>query len=205
MPGRLFLTAQTSEVAAFFQTTVPGDANDPPRYNIAPGQEVWAMTSEGLKRMWWGIIPVGRKNARGRPVLETIVNARSETVFEKSAFEGVRRAIVPASGWYEWTGVKRRKIAWRITPKAGGLLAFAAIFDVWKAPNGLEVLQCATVTCPPSEDVRDIHHRMGVLLLPDTLSIWLSGTEDEARGLMHPHPAGRLSVEETKGVDWTSA
>ena len=45
-----------------------------------------------LTRMRWGMIPVGRVNARGRPVMETIVNARSETVFEKSAFQGVGRA-----------------------------------------------------------------------------------------------------------------
>ena len=57
--------------------------------------------------MRWGMIPVGRVNARGRPVMETIVNARSETLFEKTAFQGVARCLVPADGWYEWTGAVR--------------------------------------------------------------------------------------------------
>ena len=96
MPGRFFLVEDV------------GDLADPPRLNIAPGQEVITLTPDGARHMRWGMIPVGRVNARGRPVMETIINARSETVFDKSAFADVKRAIVPASGWYEWTGVKRR-------------------------------------------------------------------------------------------------
>ena len=62
--------------------------------------------------------------------METIINARSETVFDKSAFEGVGRAVIPVDGWYEWTGEKRRKTAWRIfSGKDGSPLLFAAITD----------------------------------------------------------------------------
>ena len=86
--------------------------NDSPRYNIAPGQQVICRTARGLDLARWGMIPVGRVNARGRPVMETIVNARSETVFDKTAFAGVTRAVVPADGWYEWTGKARSKTAW---------------------------------------------------------------------------------------------
>ena len=72
-------------------------------------------------------------------------------------------------GWYEWTGKARRKKAWRIRPRSGGLLLFAAITDVWEAPGGRSVHQVATVTCAPSADVRDVHHRMGVLIEADAL------------------------------------
>lgn len=107
MPGRLILERPMAEVASWLGAgPIP---EDPPRRNIAPGQDVITRTSDGLDHARWGMIPVGRVNARGRPVMETIVNARSETVFDKSAFEGVRRAVVPADGWYEWTGEKRRK------------------------------------------------------------------------------------------------
>lgn len=154
--------------------------------------------------MRWGIIPVGRKNARGRPVLETIVNVRSETAFEKSAFDGFQRAVVPVEGWYEWTGATRRKTAWAITPKGGGLLYFAALYDVWTAPGGTLVPQVATLTCEPSADVRDIHHRMGVLLDQDDIQTWLTGDQDTARALMRPYPDGSLLVNEAEGVDWNS-
>lgn len=177
--------------------------SDPARFNIAPGQNVITRTAERVGHMRWGMIPIGRKNARGRPVMETIVNARSETVFDKSAFSGVKRAVVPADGWYEWTGEKRKKTAWAIKSVTGDLLFFAAIYDVWVAPNGTELPQVATVTCKPSADVKDIHHRMGVLLAAENVETWLSAPEDEAKALMVPFPDGSLEVSEASGVDWS--
>lgn len=204
MPGRLFLTQDVATIAAHFHVSVP-DFNDPPRLKISPGQEIIVLRQDRqLCRMRWGLIPVGRVNARGRPILETIVNARSETVFEKSAFQGVRRCIVPAGGWYEWTGKPRKKTAWRISPRAGGLLAFAAICDVWTAPGGMIVQQVATVTCPPSADVRDVHDRMGVVIDLKDIGIWLDGSQEEAAKLMQPLDAGLLNVEQITDVDWAA-
>lgn len=199
MPGRLFLDLDGAGLgAALGLDGVP----DPPRQNIAPGQQIIAWTTAGLQHMRWGIIPVGRVNARGRPVMETLINARSETVFDKSAYAGVGRAVVPVSGWYEWTGEKRRKTAWRIAPSDGGLLYFAAITDVWNGPGDVTVPQVATITCPPNEDVAKIHHRMGVLLKREDVAVWLQGDEAAARALMVPLPKGKLRIAKATGVDW---
>lgn len=203
MPGRLFLTRPLGEIAAWLDAT--GDVETPPRRNIAPGQEIVVCTPDRtLHLMRWGMIPVGRVNARGRPVMETIINARSETVFDKSAYDGVGRALVAADGWYEWTGRARAKTAWRIRRNDGAPLAFAAITDTWRAPGGQEVQQVALVTCEPSADVRDVHHRMGVLLDPDDFDVWLKGPQAEAARLMRPYPDGRLSVEPADDVDWSA-
>ena len=204
MPGRLFLERSLEDVAGLLGAELE-IADEPPRWNIAPGEEIVVCTPERLlQRMRWGLIPVGRVNARGRPVIETIINARSETVFDKSAFDGVARAIVPADGWYEWTGEKRKKQAWRIRAVSGAPLFFAAITDVWKAPGGREVAQVATVTCEPSADVRDIHHRMGVLLDLEQIDAWLTGNAEAAKALMTPYPDGRLHVEPADDVDWNA-
>ncbi|MEM1235181.1 MAG: SOS response-associated peptidase [Pseudomonadota bacterium] len=200
MPGRFFLAASAEELSAFAGTNVPAQ---PPRWNVAPGQEILTFTTDGPRMMRWGLIPQGRKNARGRPVMEVLVNARCETVFDKSAYEGVGTCIVPAHGWYEWTGEKRKKTAWRISPASGGLMAFAAIYDVWQGPGSLEVPQVATVTCDPNGDVRDIHHRMGVILSPDQFADWLGPDKGRAATLMRPLPDGSLTVAEAKDVDWT--
>ena len=199
MPGRFFLTTPMDDIAAWIGKEAP-DA-EPPRRNIQPGQEIVCLTTQGFRRMRWGIIPVGRVNARGRPVMETIVNARSETVFDKSAFEGVGRAVVIVDGWYEWTGEKRRKTAWRIF--GAQPLIFAAITDEWTAPGGLKVPQVATVTCEPNADVAPIHHRMGVLLHRTDVPLWLSGSEKDVEPLMVPWPEGRLRIEEAGDVDWS--
>lgn len=205
MPGRMFLTTPLPRIAALVGADATEIEHEPPRRNIAPGQEIATVTRESkMQRMRWGIIPVGRVNARGRPVMETLINARSETVFTKSAYEGVARCVVPADGWYEWTGQKRRKTAWRITARDGNPLWFAAICDVWKAPGGQEIWQTATVTCPPSADVRDIHDRMGVLLRVADVPVWLEGSQEDASALMQPAPKGSLAVEEAADIDWSA-
>ncbi len=202
MPGRFFLTRPFDKIAEALNVT--GDVDvQPPRRNIQPGQEMIVLTEAGLKPMRWGMIPVGRVNARGRPVMETIINARSETVFDKSAFEGVGRAVVPVDGWYEWTGEKRRKTAWRIASADGEPLYFAAITDSWHAPSGVKVDQFAAVTCAPNADLEPIHHRMGVLLKPEAVQTWLTGTEAQAKALARPWPNGLLHIEEATDVDWT--
>ena len=205
MPGRYFLETPLKQVAAWCVADA-GGLKDPPRRNVSPGEEIVVCTvGRKLVHMRWGVIPVGRVNARGRPVLETIVNARSETVFDKSAFDGVGRALVPCDGWYEWTGAARKKTAWRIRRKDGAMMAFAAITDVWTAPGGREVPQVATVTCEPNGDVRDVHHRMGVILAPEQFDLWLEGDIEDASALMQPLPDGTLVVEPAADVDWSAA
>jgi putative SOS response-associated peptidase YedK len=205
MPGRFFLETPLDEVARWMEADAAG-LNEMPRRNIAPGEEIVVCPpSREITRMRWGMIPVGRVNARGRPVMETVINARSETVFDKSAFEGVGRAVVPCDGWYEWTGETRRKQPWRIRPRDGDLMAFAAITDAWTAPGGRVIDQVAIVTCEPSADVRDIHHRMGVILTPDQFETWLTGGETEAKALMRPFPDGFLAVEKADDVDFAGS
>lgn len=203
MPGRLFQRCPVADVEVWLGIQKSG-LTEPPRANIAPGEDLLVFTKDRvLTPMRWGIIPVGRVNARGRPVLETIINARSETLFEKSAFHGVERAIVPVEGWYEWTGKARRKTAWRLHHKTEPFLAFAAITDRWEAPGGRIVDQVATVTTEPNADVAPIHHRMGVLLTSDQIDTWLAGDDEAAKALCRPFTDGALHIEEANDVDWS--
>lgn len=201
MPGRFFLTDPVSALTDALAVEAGPVSNEPARANVSPGQEI-IVYDGALSRMRWGIVPVGRVNARGRPVMEQIINARSETVFDKTAFDGVGRAVIPVNGWYEWTGETRRKTAWRIAPKGGGFLYFAAITDVWTAPGGLKVPQVAAVTCEPNADVAPIHHRMGVLLERDQLDVWMGDDLEAAKALMVTWPVGRLHIKEATDVDW---
>lgn len=206
MPGRYFLTTHLPDIAARFQAGVAAGVAAPARLNIAPGQTVLVCSPQRqIVSMRWGIIPVGRVNARGRPVMETIINARSETVFARSAFEGVGRCLVPADGWYEWTGKACQKTAWRLRPRSGEIMAFAGIFDIWSGPGGVSVAQVATVTCEPNADVSPIHHRMGGLVAPGDYETWLGRDETSAAALMRPLPDGQLIVEPAEDVDWRGA
>ena len=198
----MFLTEPVAALGAALDADIGAVSDEPPRRNIAPGQDVIVLTASGLSRMRWGIIPVGRVNARGRPVMETIINARGETLFDKSAFQGTGRAVVPVNGWYEWTGEKRRKTAWAISSRTEPFLYFAAITDRWTAPGGAVLAQVATVTCAPSADVEKIHHRMAVILRRADMDLWLNGSAEEVRPLIQPWPDGQLQVHPAEGVDW---
>ncbi|MCR8725832.1 SOS response-associated peptidase [Frigidibacter sp. ROC022] len=204
MPGRLILTTPLEALCTQHGAVTDLPAQGP-RHNIAPGQDIVVLTPDRqLVAMRWGIVPVGRVNARGRPVMEVIVNARSETLFEKSAFAGTGRAVVPADGWYEWTGQKRRKTAWRIGAADGACLSFAAITDRWTAPDGRVLSQVAVVTQAPNADVAPVHDRMGVLLDGGGVAAWLDGDEERARTVFRPWPEGRLTVAEAGAVDWSA-
>ncbi|MSU92218.1 SOS response-associated peptidase [Rhodobacteraceae bacterium 2CG4] len=202
MPGRVALTTPPARLARAFDARL--EVPDPgPREDAAPGEQVAALILHDetgvLVQARWGMVMSGRVNARGRPVMETIVNARAETVFGKSAFAGVGRAVLPVDAWYEWTGTAGRKTRWRIGAADGGLLAFAAIADVWTAPGGTRVRQLATLTCAPNADVADYHHRMPVIL-PDAaaVGVWLTAPADRAAALLAPLPGGRLSVRRSE-------
>ena len=197
MPGRFFLDATVAEVAAHFAAEPAGIPEFGRRHDVAPGDPVVAVVAEAGRRlavMRWGLIPMGRTNARGRPVLETIVNARSETLFAKSAYAGLRRCLMPVGGWYEWTGERRRKTRWTIRAPGAPILAFAAVWDRWQAPGGAEVASLATVTCPPGPDVAAVHDRMPVILAPDAWPVWLGEAAGDPAALMRPLPAGALTV-----------
>ena len=82
-----------------------------PRYNVAPTTmiEVIRPTPAGheLVQMRWGFAPSWWK----KPLRElpATFNARAETIAEKPMFRSAfasRRCIIPASGFYEWTGAK---------------------------------------------------------------------------------------------------
>lgn len=203
MPGRYFLTSPLTQVAAHFDAAL--DASDPgPSRDAAPGEIVGAVVAspEGrrLVDMRRGMILMGRVNARKRPVMETIVKARAETLFRKTAYDGVRRAILPVNGWYEWTGAARRKTRWAIHDPKKPILAFAVIWDIWRSPSGREVASLATVTVDPSLDVAPIHHRMATILPPEDWALWLGEVDGDPEPLLRPYPASRLKVAEADAV-----
>ncbi len=196
MPGRLFLTAPVGEVAAHFAAAIGLEAA---AAEFAAGGEVPAVVAaEGGRRlclMRWGLIPMGRTDARGRPVLETIVNARSETLFSKSAFAGLGRCLVPASGWYEWTGERRRRVRWAIRAREAPIIAIAAVWDLWRAPGGREVASLATVTCAPTAEVAPVHERMPLVLPGAAWPGWLGEAPGDPAALGMVPADGTFLVE----------
>ncbi len=93
-----------------------------------------------LRLLTWGLVPSWAKDVK---VGLRMINARAESVLEKSAFAKAaasRRALVPASGWYEWqvsptatdARGKPRKQPFFIHHADGSPLAMAALYEFWR-------------------------------------------------------------------------
>ncbi|HEY2393172.1 MAG TPA: SOS response-associated peptidase [Candidatus Angelobacter sp.] len=179
MCGRYKLTAQEKWLSFLFNLS-PEDVDWAARWNVAPTQEVATIRQHardprrifGLMR--WGLIPSWAKDASIGP---KAINAVSETAAEKPAFrEPMRRqrCLIPADGFYEWkqSGGKVRQ-PYKIEMADGRVFAFAGLWDSWKDPGGREHVTCTILTTEANPLLKDIHHRMPVILKPEDYDLWL--------------------------------
>jgi len=193
MCGRYAITLPPEAMrAAFGYREQP---NFPPRYNIAPTQPIlMVMAGEGRAEpgsnlpdrrpllVRWGLIPAWVKDPRSFPLL---FNARSDTALDKNTYKAAmrhRRALVPASGFYEWRRAGKAKAeAYWVRPKGGGLLAFAGLMETWHEPGGSEIDTGAILTTGANADIVHIHERMPVVVRPEDFARWLDCRSNEPR------------------------
>ncbi len=178
-----------------------------PRYNVAPGQRVAAVRLAGegraLAMLRWGLIPAW---AREPAIAYRLINARSETAHEKPSFRaafGARRCLIPADGFYEWQGKGKAKQPWLIGMKAGGIFAFAGLWERWTVPAGLPLTgnlselspgdaleTCTILTTEANEALASIHPRMPVILPAPAFDPWLAGDAVP----LAPYPADAMTA-----------
>lgn len=184
-----------------FLSVIGAPQNLQPRYNIAPTTliDMVRHDAEGhrelVRGVRWGLIP----NWWKKPVRElpATFNARVETVHEKPMFRGAyrsRRCVVPASGFYEWTGKKGDKQPHIFVDAQGApILALAGLWERWRDPvSHEEILSCTLIVTEPTEWMTPYHDRMPVLLQQEAIDHWLSG-DMEASEL---HPASESALRE---------
>jgi putative SOS response-associated peptidase YedK len=170
--------------------------NFPARYNIAPTQGIGVvcLDAEGnrsFRLMRWGLLPSFVKDPK---TFTTLINVRAEGISTKPAFRQAyvkRRCLVPADGFYEWTGPKGARRPFLLRPRNGGLIAFASIWERWRDRAGGEIDTVAIITCPANATVTPLHDRMPVVLGLEHFEAWLDceGTEAKAASqLLRPAP-----------------
>lgn len=178
-----------------------GDAPEiPPRYNIAPTQDVLAVRRERAgareaRLLRWGLVP---RWAEDPKVGNRLINARAESVSTRTAFRDSfrhRRCLVPAQGFYEWKRFGRAREPWLIRLTGGRTFAFAGVWDRW-AGEGAVVESCALITTAANPLVAPIHGRMPVILDPRAYAMWLDpeAGEGELRRLLEPFPADAMEA-----------
>jgi len=176
MCSRYNLTTTVEAIRSYFGIG-SGDPF-PPRYNIAPTQPtaILRLDHNGARELAlvrWGLIPSWVKDPAR---LSTLINARAETAAEKLSFRGAlrhRRCLIPANGFYEWTGKPRARQPHLIRRRDGGLIAFAGLWESWLGADGSEIDTMAILTVAANATLEPIHDRMPAILEPDTFDAWL--------------------------------
>ena len=178
-----------------------GEAPDlPPRYNIAPTQDVMAVRAgrDGRRQarlLRWGLVPYW---AEDPAVGNRLINARAESVATRAAFRDAfrqRRCLVPAQGFYEWKKFGRAREPWLVRLKGGGTFAFGGVWDRWAGPQAA-LESCALITTPANALVAPIHGRMPVVIDRRGYEAWLDPEAEEVdlRPLLAPFPADAMEA-----------
>jgi putative SOS response-associated peptidase YedK len=115
-----------------------------------------------------------------------MINARVETLSSKPAFKAAlkhRRCLIPANGFFEWSGKAGSKQPYFICPPSGEPLAFAGLFETWEdkeaPPETGPYKSCTIITMEASDSVKDIHNRMPLILKPEAFDEWLDPDKKE--------------------------
>jgi putative SOS response-associated peptidase YedK len=194
MCGRFASQLPAEFVARLFATRNPLP-NPRPTWNMAPTRQAMVVHREPgngerhLDLLRWGLIPGFTKDLKAakRPI-----NARSETAPSSGMFRSAlrcRRALVPADAFYEWKAVADGKQPYAIARRDGEPLAFAGMWESWRAPDGETLRTFAILTTAANDDMVTLHDRMPVILEPDDWDRWLE--DDDGYGeLMRPAAPG---------------
>ena len=199
MCSRYFLDADGNVIAYTFN--VPVHDRIRKRFNIAPTQEapVVRVNAQGAREvamLRWGLVPFWSKDLS---IGNRMINARAETVAEKPSFRNAfksRRCVVPATGFFEWTGEPGHKQPFAITAADQPLFAFAGLWESWhdkSQPDAPPIETFTIITTDANESVTAIHDRMPVILPAGRVNDWLTAAPAEAGKLLAPY-AGETRI-----------
>lgn len=145
-------------------------------YNVCPGTYRPVMHMDGdalfVDDMHWGYRSSWAEASGKIPIA---INTRLEKISNRywSGLLKRGRAIVPALGWYEWTGEKGSKQPWHVHRRDGAAIYMAALANTGstsesKAANGFTI-----ITADAQGGMVDVHDRRPVVLSAADAAWWL--------------------------------
>jgi len=200
MCGRFTITRRDGNSLAA-ELGVPTDSfvDYRPRYNVAPLQKHFIVRIQYENReaipARWGLVKSGAKDAS---MASKCINARSETVEARPAFRDAfrkRRCIVPADGFFEWTGPKSARQPARFHCEDSRLVLFAGLYEAWQKEQGVWETTFTILTTAANAVVATYHDRMPVILADRDADDWMDPRAPDPlalKRLLVPAPADLL-------------
>ena len=201
MCGRFTLQTPSAQLATLFDyldgLKIPPQES---RHNICPTQTVLAIRQPGGKHeavmLRWGLVPFWAKELK---IGNRMINARSETVFEKPAFRNAvksKRCAIVCDGFYEWRPVEgqKKKQPYLIAHEDRTPWLMAGLWESWRDPTGPKdadpIETCTIITTAANDFMTNIHDRMPVKLESDQLPYWLDcefADKDRLKSFLAPY------------------
>ncbi|NMR19928.1 SOS response-associated peptidase [Cellulomonas fimi] len=159
-----------------------------------------------LRTARWGLVPSWAKDPG---IGSRMINARAETLLTKPAFKrafALRRALLPADGYYEWqppdsASGSTTKQPYFIHAPDGSPLAMAGLYEFWKNPTKAEddperwLVSATVITTTAVDEMGHVHDRQPVILRPDRWDAWLDPAVDaEQAATLLDSPLPRLEL-----------
>jgi len=148
-----------------------------PSYNTPPGTTPWLIhqfdeSHPVMDTVRWGYRP----NWAAEKGIPLAINARIEKAATGRYFRHMwlhGRVLVPADGWYEWTGKAGHKQPWYIRRKSDEPMFLAAITNVRPDRENPEGSGFVIVTAAADAGMVDIHDRRPVVLGSEDARLWM--------------------------------
>lgn len=194
MCGRYAFYLPPSKLQSFFG--LENLLNLPPRYNCAPMQRLPIIVKNRAGFARWGFRPEWSKEDN-TAMASKMINARSETVFEKASFRGSwekgRRCIVPANGFFEWkknekTGANQ---PYFVHHQEEEIMCMAGL---WSKVD--DQVTFTILTKQADGEIANIHHRMPVMFKAADVSNWFLGSLADASDMVSAASADSYSFHE---------
>ncbi|GAA1653024.1 SOS response-associated peptidase [Microbacterium flavum] len=198
MCGRFVVAQSGAELVSMLRVDLEADDLPGPSFNIAPTDRVAVVLDSAktepptrrLEAARWGLVPAWAKDVA---IGSKAFNARAEEVEGKPMFRQAlvkRRAVIPASGYYEWHTEDGVKVPYYIHPVDDGPLLFAGLYEWWKDPAKKDddptrwVLSCTIMTRAATGALGSIHERMPLFIDADYADVWLDPTTENVGDLL---------------------
>jgi putative SOS response-associated peptidase YedK len=156
------------------QVKVDSEINNRADEDIRPTQKIVGVLKQDkgyrVAKVNWGI-----KFSDDSPL---IFNSRIETIKEKKFWNTLfsnNKCIVPMTGFYEWKTEGKKKIKYKITVPELKIFFVPALYHKDKEKN----LCASLITTTPNSFIKQIHHRMPVILDFNEALKFLTDTTEE--------------------------
>jgi putative SOS response-associated peptidase YedK len=180
-------------------------SDDPPRYNIAPTQEITTVLRAATgqvamaAKLRWGLVPAWADDLK---IGNRMINARGETVDSKPSFRRAfaqRRCLIIADGYYEWKKTSDGKQPYLIQRPNAALMALAGLWEENRkaSDDGSTIRTCTIITTGANETTQTVHDRMPVILNPKNLAQWIDPgfrETEKLKQLLVPWDGDRLQL-----------